>query len=262
LPFRITALSALFFLLLAASSSANPAVTIIIDDLGHTLGPGRRAVALPGPVVMAFLPRTPRARQLAELANASGKEVLLHLPLQPVDARDGGPGSLLLDMTQRRFRHTLHENIDSVPHAIGVNGHQGSLLTRHPGHMQWLMDEIGSRGLIFVDSYTTHLSVALQVAREVGVTSTRRDVFLDNDPRRDAIEREFQRLLRLAEERGSAVAIGHPYPETLAFLEAELPTLPERGFRLVGIRDLLYAKGGRRAPGSQAAGGSARRAAP
>lgn len=258
--FRTAAFAAIA-LLSSVTTMARPAVTIIIDDLGYTLGPGRRAVALPGPVVCAVLPQTPRARHLAELAHANGKEVLLHLPLQPVDGASG-PGGLLLDMTPRRFRQTLHDNIRSVPHIIGINGHQGSLLTRHPGHMQWLMEEVEARDMIFVDSYTTHRSVALQVARELGVTATRRDVFLDNDPQRHAIEREFQRTLELAEKRGHAVAIGHPYPATLDFLEAELPTLPERGFRLVGLRDLLDTRDGRHASEGRRSGQGIRRAAP
>lgn len=260
MPLRSAAFAATL-LLSSATVLASPEVTIIIDDLGYTLGQGRRAVSLPGPVVCAVLPQTPRGRHLAELAHASGKEVLLHLPLQPVDG-DSGPGGLLLDMTQRRFRQTLHDNIRSVPHVIGINGHQGSLLTRHPGHMQWLMEEVGLRDMIFVDSYTTHRSVALQVARELGIAATRRDVFLDNEPQRPAIEREFQRLLDLAERRGHAVAIGHPYPVTLDFLEAALPTLPERGFRLVGIRDLLDTRDRRPATDSLMPGDRRRIAAP
>ena len=260
MSFRTAAFAAVL-LLSSATTLARPEVTIIIDDLGYTLGPGRRAAALPGPVVCAVLPQTPRARYLAELAHANGKEVLLHLPLQPVQG-DSGPGGLLLDMTQRRFRQTLDENLTSVPHVIGINGHQGSLLTRHPGHMQWLMEEVETRGMIFVDSYTTHRSVALQVAHELGVAATRRDVFLDNDPQRHAIEREFGRLLELAEKRGHAVAIGHPYPATLDFLEAMLPTLPERGFRLVGLRDHLDSRQDRQALEPRPPGERVRAAAP
>jgi polysaccharide deacetylase 2 family uncharacterized protein YibQ len=119
-----------------------------------------------------------------------------------------------------------------------VNSHRGSLLTRHPGHMGWLMEEIlRAGGLYFVDSYTTHRSVALQVASERGVPAIKRDVFLDSDP--DNVAREFERLKTLARERGLAVAIGHPYPATLDFLERAIPGLVEEGIQLVPLRELI-----------------------
>ncbi len=235
----------------AARADERPKITIIIDDLGYTLAAGRRAVTLPGPVVVAVLPRTPRGRALAEMAHQRGKEVLLHLPLQSVDAANvDEPGVITLDMSRTQFAAALAENIDAVPHAIGVNGHRGSLLTRHPGHMQWLMDDIAERGLIFVDSYTTHLSVALDIALENGISASRRDVFLDAEPRGDAIAREFERLKMHARRNGTAIGIGHPYPETLDFLERRLKDLEDDGFQLVGIRQLLDA--GRRDPAATA----------
>lgn len=218
-----------------------PRIALIIDDLGYELEAGRRTVSLPGPVACAVLPATPRGRQLAELAAASGKEVLLHLPLQAQNHRGpADPGALLLDMNRQQFAEVFAENLASVPHAIGVNNHRGSLLTRHPGHMRWLMEELGARGdLFFVDSYTTHRSVALQLAEEAGIPAARRDVFLDAERSVTGIAAEFERLKRRARRYGSAVGIGHPYPETLAYLEEALPALEQEGFRLVSLRELL-----------------------
>jgi len=230
------------FLCLSCASVADaaPQITLIIDDLGNALEPGRQILELPGPIVAAVLPQTPYGAQLARLAHAADKEVLLHLPLQAVDpALDDEPGGLVLDMTERRLGAALARSLEGVPFVMGVNGHRGSLLTRHPGHMRWLLRELERLDLVFVDSYTTHHSVALRVAEEVGVPATRRDVFLDNDPRPAAIEREFERLLDTARRQGSAVAIGHPYPTTVAFLRTALPRLKQRGVQLVGLRELL-----------------------
>ncbi|MDJ0938163.1 MAG: divergent polysaccharide deacetylase family protein [Woeseiaceae bacterium] len=215
-------------------------IAIIIDDLGYALGNGQRAVDLPGPVACAILPGTPAATRLAGAAADRGKEVLLHLPMQATQA-DGKdePDSITLDMSRRAFAETFDAALESVPHAIGVNNHRGSLLTRHPGHMQWLMEELSARDeLFFVDSYTTHLSVALQIAAETGVPAIKRDVFLDPDRSAQTVEREFARLKRLAHERGVAVAIGHPYDATLDLLERELPRLAAEGIELVPISEL------------------------
>lgn len=222
-------------------SIERPRIALIIDDLGYEFAAGQRAVTLPGPVACAVLPATPRGRQLAELAARNGKEVLLHLPLQAenyVGKRE--PGALLLDMSRQQFAAMFAENLASVPHVIGVNNHRGSLLTRHPGHMSWLMEELRARdSLFFVDSYTTHHSIALQLAEEAGVKAARRDVFLDSDRRPVAVAGEFARLLKLARQHGSAIAIGHPYPETLGFLEDALPRLAAEGIDLVKLSELL-----------------------
>lgn len=232
-------------LLLSAAVPADPPrIAIIIDDLGYELDAGRRAVNLPGPVACAVLPSTPRGRELARAAHTAGKEVLLHLPLQSeIDGMEQEPGAIRLDTTREQFARIFTESFESVPFAIGVNSHRGSLLTQHPGHMGWLMEEISARGdLLFVDSYTTHRSVALRLARENGIPSVRRDVFLDDDRDDESIAREFDRLKRLAKTRGLAIGIGHPHPETLAFLERELPGLGEQGFELVSVSEYVALK--------------------
>jgi len=240
-PARFAVAAMLLVLASPGFAGTPPRIAIIIDDLGYQLASGRRAIALPGPVVCAILPGTPRAMQLAEAANEHGKEVLLHLPLQSVGYYGPPePDAITLDMTRERFADTFAAAMRSVPFAIGVNSHRGSLLTRHPGHMSWLMEEIlGEGGLFFVDSYTTPRSVAMQIASEAGVPAIKRDVFLDTDPSPETLAREFARLKTLARQRGLAVAIGHPYPVTLAFLEREIPRLVEDGIRLVPISELI-----------------------
>ena len=230
-------------LLLASGSVATspPRIAIIIDDLGYQLDAGRRAIDLPGPVSFAVLPGTPRARALALRAHENGKEVLLHLPLQAApNDKTHDPLGLNLDMNRREFGDTFKAALTSVPFAIGVNSHRGSLLTRHPGHMQWLMDEIQARdNLFFIDSYTTHESIALQIARETGIDARKRDVFLDPDRDPATVVREFERMKRLAQKRGSIVVIGHPYAATLDLLERELPKLADEGYELVTISELM-----------------------
>ncbi len=231
----------LFLCLCGAAAAESPRVAIIIDDLGYHLANGRRAIGLPGPVSFSFLPGSPRARALAEHAHEMGKEVLLHLPLQAAH-HEGPPepSEIGLDMSRARVGAVFSEALQSVPHVVGINSHRGSLLTRHPGHMQWLMEEIREREMLFfVDSYTHHDSVALQIAAETGVVAVKRDVFLDPDRSPDTVAREFERMKELARKRGKVVAIGHPYPATLELLEKELPRLVEEGYELVSISELV-----------------------
>ncbi len=238
-------LAAIALSMMAQSAAyAPPRIAIIIDDLGYQLAAGRRAIDLPGPLAFAVLPQTPEGELLAKIAHDKGKEVLLHLPLEPVEySGPAEPGGILLDMSRTTFRNTFAGAIESVPFVIGVSSHRGSLLTRHPGHMAWLMEELLERdNLFFIDSYTTHESVALKVAAEAGVAATKRDVFLDHDRSADSVAREFERLKSLARKNGQAVGIGHPYPATLEFLEKEIPKLEKQGYKLVSISQMLLAR--------------------
>jgi polysaccharide deacetylase 2 family uncharacterized protein YibQ len=220
-----------------AAADSVPRIAIIIDDLGYQYDYGVRAINLPGPVSFAVLPATPNGRALALTAHQHGKDVLLHLPFESVDRENvDEPGAITLDMGRNAFHEAFASALESVPHAIGVSNHRGSLLTRHPGHMGWLMEEISAHdGMFFVDSYTTHHSVAMQIAAEQGVATTRRHIFLDNDRSAAAIHREFARLIERAKRDGLAIAIGHPYPETLEVLELELAQLDARKFRLIPV---------------------------
>jgi polysaccharide deacetylase 2 family uncharacterized protein YibQ len=214
-------------------------IAIVIDDLGINLGEGRRALRLPGPVTAAILPHQTHSRQLALESRQAGKEVLLHLPMPGANGHDAGAGMVEPDMPAGELRAMLDYNLESVPHAVGVNNHMGSELTRLPEPMRRVMLELARRKLFFLDSMTSPRSVAAMEARAAGLPAVVRDVFLDNDRDPAAIEREFDRLLALARQRGTAVAIGHPYPETLAVLERRLPLLRATGVELVPLSSLL-----------------------
>lgn len=217
-----------------------PEIALIFDDMGTRLDAGRQVVRLPGPVACAFLPYAPHTRVLAAAAHTRAKEVLLHLPMQTVEGGALDAGGLSLDMTEQQVLTTLRTALAQVPHVTGVNNHQGSLLTRHPGHMLWLMRAMhNDRRLFFVDSRTTKHTVARQLAYENQVPSVSRDVFLDAEISAAGVQREFKRLVDLAHRNGSAVGIGHPHPVTLALLARELPRLSQHGIKLVPVARLV-----------------------
>ncbi|MCB1761380.1 MAG: divergent polysaccharide deacetylase family protein [Gammaproteobacteria bacterium] len=224
----------------ASGDTPSPAIAIIIDDMGNHLAEGRAALALPGGVTYAFLPHSSHGVTLAEAAHRAGKEVMLHLPMDAYHGNALGPGALTLHMTEARFKQTLHDDLASIPHVAGVNNHMGSLLTRHPGAMDWVMQSLQRYpALFFIDSRTTHKTVAQEVAQEHGVATTRRDVFLDNEPNPRAITKQFRLLLRKAREQGFAVGIGHPYPQTIAVLQRHLSQLADQGVRLIKASHLI-----------------------
>ena len=224
-----------------ATPPAGPAVAIIIDDLGHSAVLGTRTAKLRGAIACAVLPSTPYARRIAEQCHSSGKQVMLHMPMQPTEHNASlHPDMLRLGSSRSDFSALLRASLDEIPHVAGVNNHMGSLLTRHLTSMVWLMEELKRRpDLFYVDSRTSPVSVAHAVARQRGVPSLSRDVFLDHDPSEAAIRRQFAEGLDVARRGGQVVMIGHPYRSTLRVLEKMLPTLADRGFTLVHVADMI-----------------------
>lgn len=235
------------FLSMAADVSPVPhtvaSIALIIDDLGNRRDVDQQAIMLPGPVACAFLPYAQHTRQLANQAYNHDKEVLLHLPMQAVKDTPPEGGKLMLDMTRSEFLKVLSEDLDAIPHVSGINNHQGSLLTAHPGHMSWLMQEIRQYdGLFFVDSRTTSTTIARQLAHEHGVPSIDRSVFLDHDRDVKNVRAQFRRLVEIAKIQGTALGIGHPYPETLAVLKEEIAALDAQQVKLVPVARLIELK--------------------
>ena len=217
-----------------------PVLSIIIDDIGQSRVAGERVIALPGQVALAIMPFTPNAQLLARLAAEAGNPVMLHLPMESMASLSMGEGGLDTQMGRSVFDARLQASLNAFSPIQGVNNHMGSKLTADRERMDWLMAQLAARQLFFVDSRTTKDTQAAFAAQALNVDSVSRDVFLDNERSTAGLEQEFKRALALARKQGSAVLIGHPYPESLSFLERRLPELEEReGVRLVSVQALL-----------------------
>jgi polysaccharide deacetylase 2 family uncharacterized protein YibQ len=224
-------------------SGGRPMVAIIIDDVGVDRANSPGAIALPAPVTLSFMSYAEGLGGMTQDARARGHELMLHLPMQPVDPTiDPGPHGLRLSQTPAEIEANVQWALARFDGYIGVNNHMGSLFTRSREGMGLVLAELRRRGLMFLDSRTVADSVGARVAAELGVPNLVRDVFLDNDPAPAAIEAQLRELERIARERGYAIAIGHPYPSTLAALNAWLPTLKARGIVAVPVSTILRQK--------------------
>ncbi|HEX2252182.1 MAG TPA: divergent polysaccharide deacetylase family protein [Thermoanaerobaculia bacterium] len=224
---------------LPPAPAAGAEVALVIDDLGRSLEDVRALGRLGVPVTYAVLPFETLTPQVAQELARRGEEVLLHLPMEGRETADPGPGALTLGMDEGAMRAALVAALDAVPGAVGVNNHMGSVLSADASSMRLVLGEVARRGLYFLDSRTTADSVGYQAARELGVPATQRQVFLDTDADPAAIREQFRRVLAEAARRGSAVAIGHPYPATLAVLAEEVPRAEAAGYRFVPVSRLL-----------------------
>lgn len=223
----------------AESEVQDKRLVIIIDDMGHSLRRGNAALALPGKLNFAVIPYTPFGEQLAESAHRHGKEVMLHAPMSTVEQLPLGTGGLTPELSRQEFQDTISAALETVPHVRGINNHMGSELTQRREQMAWLMQDLRWQDLYFVDSRTSEKTVAATVATEFNVPNLSRHVFLDNERTPEAIDARFTELLTLVDKHGLAVAIGHPYPQTISYLQEALPLLSELGIRLVFVSEAL-----------------------
>lgn len=205
-----------------------PRLALVIDDLGYVQPElVTRLCSLPIPFSVAVLPYQEYTKDSAEIAHRLGKEVMLHLPMEPIGypapGRDPGPNAILYNLPEAEVRHRVRMALDEVPFRVGVNNHMGSRITPDRTRMTWVLQEIKARKCFFVDSRTEKDSVAFDVAEELGIHAVQRKVFLDDDKAFPEIEKQWDRALKLAQKDGSVLIIGHIYPETVEALEKLVP---------------------------------------
>lgn len=212
------------------SPPGKPTLVLIIDDIGESERMAFDLMALDPAVTLAILPRSPHGKAIARAARKASREVILHQPMEPVEYPkvDPGPGALLADMDPDRLLGILTENLAAYPEVKGVNNHMGSMLTTLSPQMYQVMTLMKKNGLYFIDSRTAGKSVARSAARLMQVPFAGRDIFLDNVQTREAVARQIQKMLAMAEKHGNVVAICHPHDVTYATLAEMMPEIQRR----------------------------------
>ena len=217
-----------------------PMIAIVIDDVGLDRANSARAIALPGPLTISFMTYAEHLDQQSALAREHGHELMLHVPMEPMDASlDAGPQVLRTDLGPDELKRRLDWDLTRLSGIVGINNHMGSKFSRSAEGMSLVMQELRERGLLFLDSRTIADSVGSKEAVAYGVPHADRDVFLDDDQSPAKIEAMLAELERIARKRGYAVGIGHPHPATIEALQRWLPLLAQRGFALVPISAIV-----------------------
>jgi uncharacterized protein len=216
-------------------------VAILIDDIGYDPGALRRLLAIEAPVAFSVLPGTPHARSSAEAIHRTGREVLLHLPMEPHGYPDRNPGSgaLFASMSASQIRRVMERDLRSVPHAEGVNNHMGSKFMEEREPLSVVFDILRERGLYFVDSVTTDSSVAGALAQEKALWFATRDLFIDDTEDRSRARTNLERLLASRDQWNGLLLIGHPYPETVSALEEMIPRFQSQGIDIVALSVMI-----------------------
>jgi len=226
-----------------ASSGADEGnrVAIVIDDMGYDLQILDEILNTDAPITISILPHLAHSVEVSRKANMAGREVILHLPMEPdgYPARHPGSGALLLRMDRDEIIDQLEENIMDVPHISGVNNHMGSKFMEDEEKVEIVLNQLKQKGLFFLDSLTTRNSKGIQIAKKIGLRHVGRDIFLDNDC---DFDEALDILIRIAKRKNSwktIVIIGHPHKSTIQAIRQALPIFRDKGIHLVPLSDLV-----------------------
>lgn len=218
-----------------------PKIALIVDDCGQWVDIERGYIALPIPLTLSVLPHVHAGMQIAQEAQAAGKGVMLHLPMEPLSGIYPGPGEVKTSMSDAQIIAQVQDDLAQVPLAQGVNNHEGSKASADPRVMRDVMQVLSQHGgLFFIDSRTNAASVGAQEATAAGIPTASRDVFLDNREDVNYTEGQLREAAAIAQRTGSAIAIGHPRATTLEAVRAMIPQLQAQGITFVLVSSLTH----------------------
>ena len=205
----------------AASRKKRGKVAIIVDDMGFSLQTIEDLCSIGESMTIAILPYSPWAVETAHIARNNNLEVILHLPLESLndyESNQNTEGLIHSGMSEEEILQTLYDSLEQVPFIQGVNNHMGSKITAQRQFMMPILKTLKEKNLFFIDSVTSGRSIAYPLARELGIPTAERHVFLDTIPDEESIKKSLLQLFRLAQRRGTAVGICHPLEETVKVL--------------------------------------------
>ncbi|WP_035069119.1 divergent polysaccharide deacetylase family protein [Nitratidesulfovibrio termitidis] len=216
-------------------------LAIVIDDIGESMSAARDLAALDYPVTFSVWPRSSHAREAAALAHKAGREVMIHLPMEPVRYPQvkPGPGAILSGQQPEEMAALVRDAVRRVPYAVGLNNHMGSRATQNAAAMRTVCETLDGTGMFVLDSMTHPASKLYFEAKRAGLPAYKRNVFLDVIADKRNIMFQLDKAARIAQAEGQAIAIGHPLPETVAALK-EWARTRDRTVTIVTVRQLSH----------------------
>jgi polysaccharide deacetylase 2 family uncharacterized protein YibQ len=213
-------------------------IAVVIDDWGYNMECVYPAAEINYPLTVAVLPNLPYSRPVAQELHQAGKEVILHLPMQPAEKYRLEKNTVTASMSEKQIKDILSKDLANIVYARGVSNHMGSLATADSATMEIIFKELKKRHLYFLDSLVTAKSFGSYWSRRTGLPFARRDIFLDNINEPAYIMQQVGKLKKMARNKGQAVGIGHARNTTLALLKEAMPKLEKEGFKFVFVSEL------------------------
>ncbi|MGA1841218.1 MAG: divergent polysaccharide deacetylase family protein [bacterium] len=218
-----------------------PTIALVIDDLGYNPNLAEELFKIDLPFTVSVLPNLPYTNLISRRAIQKGKEVILHLPMEPYDYPNAQveEGTLLISMKDEEIRRLIKKALKDLDCAVGANNHMGSRMVENEEKMRIILEEMKKRGLFFLDSRTSPRSLVYDLAKEMGVKTAKRHVFLDVQNNEEYVIKQLDQVADIALNNGYGIAIGHLQPSTIRALRNHLPDLSKRGIRFVVLSEVM-----------------------
>jgi polysaccharide deacetylase 2 family uncharacterized protein YibQ len=216
-------------------------LAIIVDDMGSSSQEAKELLSIDLPITFSIIPGLSKVKAVAEAAHAKGRQVMIHMPMEP----QGYPrqplekNGLLLAQTNDQITQQVANYVRMIPYAVGANNHMGSSFTENEEKMVVVLSVLKEKGLFFIDSRTTPNSVGYSLAEKIGLEAGARNVFLDNVQDVAAIKAQLAEAAKLARRQGRAIAICHPHPTTIQALQEAMPELAKSGITFALASELV-----------------------
>ncbi|OQY39235.1 MAG: hypothetical protein B6226_02175 [Candidatus Cloacimonetes bacterium 4572_65] len=228
-------------------SSDLPKFAVVIDDFGN-FHEGMldsllvRFCELPEEVAFAVLPNLNYSTRVMNYSFDRGHDILIHVPMQPHN-KNVNPGEIYItpDDDQITILTTLAQFHEQLPKAIGINNHMGSRATEDYKTMETVMSWCLSSNLFFVDSATTPKTVGYSTAKELGVPTVKRAIFLDvPNPTSMTVDKYITKMEKYKKSNRNIVVITHcSSKERRDNLQYFIDECEALGYELVPITHLL-----------------------
>jgi polysaccharide deacetylase 2 family uncharacterized protein YibQ len=226
----------------AASAGGKPLIAIVVTGLGiNETGTLEAVSKLPDTVTLAFAPYGKALERTVGAARAEGHEIFLEVPLEPFDYPDNDPGpdTLLTGMAPRDNIDKLYRVMGKLGGYAGLINNMGARFTASGADFSPMMEELGQRGLGYLDDGSSNRSLAPQLAQANRVPFARADLLLDTNPARAPILDRLTELENMARRQGHAVGLITALPVSVTTIAEWIGGLEEKGFLIVPASALM-----------------------
>jgi polysaccharide deacetylase 2 family uncharacterized protein YibQ len=220
------------------SIDTRPRIAIILIGLGVSENATKSAVdSLPGAVTLSFAPFTKNLSEWVEKSRSRGHEVLIDLPMEPIDypRSDPGPNTLLTNVPIDQNLRRLTWILSRATGYVGVSIYMGSGMVTKPRALSPILEALKARGLMLVDTRENPLGQASELAKHIHLAVAVSDTLIDRELSSKQINVQLEKLEKRARAQGSAVAVGRPYPVTIDRLKAWSASLKAKGIALAPV---------------------------
>lgn len=225
----------------AWSGSRGAKVALVIGGMGLSQTGTQAAInVLPPEVTLGFASAGNSLSRWMQTARQKGHEIVMQVPMEPFDypAVDPGRNPLTVDAAPEENLDDLHWALSRTTNYTGIMNYMGGRFVTEREAMTPVMQDLGARGLMYLDDGSSARSVASELALASGVPFAAADTMIDGVRERGDILKKLDQLEATARAKGSAIGIGSAFDLTVETVTSWVAEAKKRGIEIVPVSAL------------------------